>query len=361
MTNKYDIVKKNIRDKIITGEFQQSQKLPTESEMMASFAVSRYTVRRAISDLENENYVYRVQGGGSFVADWQTQKKSDNDPKVIGILSTHVASYIFPAIIDGADQVISENGYSLILANTHNDPERERVALTSLMSQNLAGLIVEPTQSALATPNIDLYQKINQMNIPVIFINATYKNMTNYSVISDDEAAFYRATNYLMTKGHTNIVGVFQVDDRQGVHRLNGYLKSYQDHPAFLTHCVPIMYKSDEISIALNKVTDLLIDDANQRPTAIIAYNDQLAIRIIDLIHDLGLRVPDDVSVIGFDDFQLSKYISPRLTTMTHAKERMGHDAATLLIQKIKHHKISSIVYQSELIERDSVKDIRPS
>ncbi|MEX0380013.1 GntR family transcriptional regulator [Leuconostoc sp. MS02] len=359
MANKYEIVKKNILDQILRGTYEKDQQLPTESDMMAAFSVSRYTVRRAISDLENEKFIYRVQGGGSFVADWSTTKKFEEIPKVIGILSTHVASYIFPAIIDGADQVLSENGFSLILANTHNDPVRERTALINLMSQNLGGLIIEPTQSAIDTPNVDLYQKLDQMNIPMIFINAAYNNFEGTTLLSDDKAAFYRATNYLIDRGHQKIIGIFQVSDSQGVHRLEGYLKAYQDHPNILPNCTPIMYKSDEVSDALQSTTELLLKEPEKRPTAIITYNDQLAIRIIDLIHDVGLSVPEDISVIGFDDFQLSQYLSPRLTTMTHAKQNMGKDAAKLLLQKIKHHKVTDIVYDSKLIARDSVKDIR--
>ncbi|CBL90915.1 GntR family transcriptional regulator [Leuconostoc gasicomitatum] len=358
MANKYEIIKKSILDKILRGTYQKDQQLPTESDMMSDFSVSRYTVRRAISDLENEKFVYRVQGGGSFVADWSVTKKFEDAPKVIGILSTHVASYIFPAIIDGADQVLSENGFSLVLANTHNDPVRERTALTNLMGQNLGGLIIEPTQSALDTTNIDLYQKLDQMNIPMVFINAAYNNFEGTKLVSDDKLAFDRATNYLIKRGHKKIVGVFQVSDSQGVHRMAGYLKAYQDHPNILPYCTPIMYKSDEVNDALRAISELLAKKPEQRPTAIIAYNDQLAIRTIDLIHDVGLKVPEDISVIGFDDFQLSQYLSPRLTTMTHAKEDMGKDAAQLLLQKIKHHKTNSVVYSSKLIERESVRDI---
>ncbi|MDY5162332.1 GntR family transcriptional regulator [Leuconostoc citreum] len=358
MPSKYETVKKYILDQIVTGELQKDQKLPTESEMMATFSVSRYTIRRAISDLENENYVYRIQGGGSFVTDWQTQRAPDKMPRVIGILSTHVASYIFPAIIDGADQVISDSGFSLSLANTHNQPAKERTALINLMSQNLAGLIVEPTQSAIPTPNIDLYQKLQKMAIPIVFINAGYQNVADVSVISDDSEAIYRATNYLISKGHHRIVGVFQVDDQQGVNRLDGYMKAYQAHSALLTDCMPMMYKSDDVTQALHQINELVVQSPTKRPTAIIAYNDQLAIRIIAMIHDLGLRVPEDISVLGFDDFQLSQYLSPRLTTMTHEKQKMGQDAAKLLIQKINHHKVASIIYRPELIERDSVKDL---
>ncbi|WP_394468359.1 GntR family transcriptional regulator [Leuconostoc mesenteroides] len=358
MANKYEIVKKDILEKILSGEYDKNQQLPTESEMMTAFSVSRYTVRRAISDLENEKHVYRVQGGGSFVADWSAAKKYEEIPKVIGILSTHVASYIFPAIIDGADQVLSENGFSLILANTHNDPKRERTALTNLMSQNLGGLIIEPTQSAIDTPNIDLYQKIAQLNIPMVFINASYNNFEGTTLVSDDKNAIYQVTEYLIKRGHKRITGVFQVSDVQGIYRLNGFLQSYQNHPNILPESSSIMYKSDEVNEALQNMRELLVKNPDQRPTAVIAYNDQLAIRIVDLIHEVGLKVPQDISVIGFDDFQLSQYLSPRLTTVSHAKEKMGQDAARLLLQKIKHHKVESIVYHSQLIERESVSDI---
>lgn len=358
MTSKYEILKHHILEQILNGELVKGQKLQTESEMMAAFSVSRYTVRRAISDLENDHYVYRVQGGGSYVADWQAKQKQDKAPSVIGILSTHVASYIFPAIIDGADQVISENGYSLVLANTHNEPKRERIALINMMKQNLAGLIIEPTRSATATPNIDLYDKLREDGVPMIFINATYPNFDEVSVISDDQAAIYQATKYLMAKGHKRIVGAFQVDDRQGVNRLDGFMRAYQEQSELLTEFTPVIYKSDETTQVLHHINDILMRSPELRPTAIIAYNDQLAIQIIALAHDLGLRVPEDVSVMGFDDFQMSRYVTPPLTTMSHEKERMGRDAANLLLQQIKHHKVESICYEPRLVVRDSVQDL---
>lgn len=354
--NKYEVIKQYILDKILSGEYVVDQKLPTESELMALFLVSRYTVRRAISDLENEKFIYRIQGGGSFVADKFTLPQKETAPQVIGVMSTHIASYIFPAIIDGIDQVLSKNNFSFILANTHNDPTREREALKNLMRQNLGGLIIEPTRSAVETPNIDLYQKIEKLGIPMVFINAAYKNLHGTSLVSDDQHAFYEATSYLFSQNHKKIVGVFQVDDLQGVHRLDGYLKAYQDHSEFLPFCKPIMYQSDGVSEALSQVNELLLKSVEERPTAILAYNDQLAIRIMDLVHDIGLNIPSDVSIIGFDDFQLSKYMSPKLTTMAHAQQTMGRDAASLLLQKINHHKVDSIIYKSVMIERDSVE-----
>lgn len=356
--NKYEIVKQYILDKILSGIYTVDQKLPTESELMLTFSVSRYTVRRAISSLENENYIYRVQGGGSFVAEKTESTKKELVPQVIGVISTHVASYIFPAIIDGIDQVLSENNFTFVLANTHNNPGRERIALKNFMQQNLGGLIIEPTQSSTETANIDLYKQIEQLGIPIIFINAIYKNIKGTSLTTDDENAFYEATNYLFDKNHKKILGIFQIDDLQGLHRLDGYIKAYQEHPKLLPFCKPIMYQYDNLDTALKQINELLVKNPSERPTAIMAYNDQLAIRIMDLIKGIGLDIPKDISIIGFDDFQLSKYMSPRLTTLTHVQQKMGRDAASLLLQKIKHHNIDSIVYKPIMIERDSVIEL---
>ncbi len=160
MQAKYEIVEEGIKGKILSGEYQVGDKLPTETELMQKYAVSRYTVRRAIGDLENEHFVYRIQGGGMYVNDWQSAKATETTSnRMLGIITTHIANYIFPNIISGADQIISDNGYAMLLANTHNDPQRERKSLITMLDSNVTGLIIEPTQSTLQSPNMDLYQK----------------------------------------------------------------------------------------------------------------------------------------------------------------------------------------------------------
>ncbi|SPX68374.1 arabinose operon repressor [Lactiplantibacillus plantarum subsp. plantarum] len=126
MENKYQKVKDALKEAILSGEYAIDAKLPTETEMMKRFAVSRYTIRRAVGDLETEHFIYRIQGGGMFVQDWHKDWSSEHDSKIIGVIATHVADYIFPQIIYGIDQVISEGGYSLLLGNTHNNHQRER-------------------------------------------------------------------------------------------------------------------------------------------------------------------------------------------------------------------------------------------
>lgn len=360
MQAKYEIVEDGVKEKILAGTYAIGDKLPTETELMNEYEVSRYTVRRAIGDLENEDFVYRIQGGGMYVNDWQTaQTNKNNSNRMIGVIATHVANYIFPSIINGADQIISDNGFSILLANTHNDPKLERRSLTTMLQSDVSGLIIEPTQSTIPTSNRDLYDKVVTLGLPVVFINATYDlpELSAPSVTTNDVGAMTKLTNYLIDQGHERILGVFQVDDIQGVNRMNGFIKAYQEHSTIALKSNIIMYQSmDPIKQVLAKIEHAV--KSNSRPTAIMCYNDQLAIRVIDMVKSLNINIPDDISITGFDDYNVVRYIDPAITTMSHEKERMGHDAAQLLMNLINKKPAKSIVYDPEMIVRDSVKKI---
>lgn len=114
MDTKYDIVKKGLRNDIISGKFAIGEKLPTEANLTEQYNVSRYTVRRATAGLEQENYLYRIQGDGMYVNDWKKVPAAKTENKVIGVITTHLADYIFPEIISGIDQIISDAGYAYL-------------------------------------------------------------------------------------------------------------------------------------------------------------------------------------------------------------------------------------------------------
>ncbi|WP_367296366.1 GntR family transcriptional regulator [Levilactobacillus yonginensis] len=353
MENKYQKVKDALKEAILSGRYQIDHKLPTETEMMEQFNVSRYTVRRAVGDLETEHFIYRIQGGGMFVQDWHKDWTTESDSNMIGVITTHFADYIFPRIIYGIDQVISDSGYSLLLGNTHNDHQKERKNLINMLNGKVAGLIIEPTQSALPNPNMDLYQEIKDDGIPVLFINASYPQLDFPAVTTDDVGGERRIMDYLLELGHESIVGIFQVDDIQGVHRMNGFVQAYQQHPEISYKSNLIMYQSgDDFTKITNRIDSYLATE--DRPTAIACYNDQLAIRLQAYLKSQGLRIPEDVSVVGFDNYQMAQYLSPSLTTLSHEKEIMGQDAAKMMLKLLDKQDVQSITYDPQLVIRHS-------
>lgn len=359
MATKYEVIKKDIKEKILAGSYAINDKLPTESSMMKDYKVSRYTVRRAISDLEHEQFIYAVQGGGMFVDDWQKKiKREPLENKQIGVITTHIADYIFPNIITGIDRYISNEGYTILLSNTQNDPEKERTSLKSMLNSNISGLIIEPTQSALSNPNKDLFDKLLKSGLPTVFINSHYPDLKFNYIEMNDVASGKAVTDALFKMGHKRILGIFKIDDSQGVHRMNGYVNSYQTHSQYSYLSEIVMYQStDNLHSLFKRIGEIF--KREDRPTAVVCYNDQLAIQLIDLIRSLDLRVPEDVSIIAFDNYQLSKYIAPKLSTVEHPKEKMGREAAKMLFDLMKGKKVPPFIkYEPELMLRESARKI---
>ena len=113
----------------------------------------------------------------------------------------------------------------------------------------------------------------------------------------------------------------------------------------------------DDMQQIFKRVEQILLRE--DRPTAIACYNDQLAIQLIALIKTLGLSVPTDVSVVGFDNYQLSEFTDPSLTTINHLKEQLGRAAGSMILDMINHKDVKSITYPPELIIRRSVLDLK--
>lgn len=356
MDTKYEIVKNGLLADIKAGKYGIGDKLPTESELMEQYSVSRYTVRRAATELENDHYAYRIQGGGMYVDNWTKKQAEHLADKRIGVITTHLADYIFPSIISGIDRVVSTEGYSLMVANTHNDHQIERDSLLNMLNTGIQGLIIEPTLSAITNPNADIYQQIKDAGIPVVVINAAMDEKNFPIVTMDDRKAEFELTDYLLNQGHTHILGIFKVDDIQGVHRMRGFTEAYQQRPNLALDSDIIMYQSGEGQIAktIHKIEAYL--KGPDRPTAMAFYNDELAIQVMELVRSLGLRVPEDISIVGFDDFQLSQYVNPSLTTTVHPKNKMGFDAAKMLFKMIEGQPVASIVYEPQMIIRNSVQ-----
>lgn len=356
---KYEKVKDSLKKIIKSGKYTSGDKLPTESELMKEYGVSRYTIRRAAGELENEHYIYRIQGGGMYVDDWEKEHKHTANSKMIGVITTHFADYIFPRIISGIDRVLSENGYSLLLSNTHNNIKQEKIAVHRMLSNQVDGLIIEPTQSALPDKDLDCYREISKASIPALFLNSHFSQINfPYLEVNDSEVE-ETMVNHLIEIGHRKILGIFQVDDMQGTHRLQGFLNAYLQHPDISYLGENIMYHAtQDMTPIFNKVVGLL-QNRDEKPTAIVCYNDQLAIQIMNVVKSIDLRIPDDISIVGFDDYYMGRYVLPRLTTIAHPKEKMGIDAAKMILKMINGESVKSKVYHLTPEYHKSIRSLK--
>jgi GntR family transcriptional regulator, arabinose operon transcriptional repressor len=229
--------------------------------------------------------------------------------------------------------VLSGNGYSIILKNTDNDTEKESIYLKDMLDKNIKGLIIEPTKSALFSPNIELYDALDNHNISCVFIHGCYQGLEDKPyVILDDVSGMYAIVKYLAGLGHKNIVGIFKADDIQGLNRHTGYTKALADSALPYNPDSVIWFHTEDKKIKPGNEIKRLIE-SNYEIDAVACYNDEIAFSVFQTIGGMGLKVPDDISVTGFDDSYHSDNCSVRLTTVTHPKEKLGEEAAELLLQ----------------------------
>lgn len=357
MKHKYEIVKENIISWAIDGKYKPHQKIPTESEMMDLFKVSRHTIRKAISDLSSDHYLYRIQGSGIYMSDFKQNESYLKKNKNVGVLTTYISNYIFPDIIRGIENTLYDKSYSLLLSSTKNNIMFENRNLNNLLAHKIDGLIMEPTKSAYQNPNMGYLNNLVEQNIPFIMINASYPQIEVPSLCVDDFKGGKMAAEYFFNLGHRNVMGIFKVDDLQGLHRMNGFISDCQKNDILLNQDHIITYLSEETNSLLpDKIKNVI--SKNQHPTGVFCYNDEIAFMVVSIAHSLNLKVPEDISVIGFDDSQIARIMNPKLTTITHPKQKMGIDAAKLIIKLINNHNqfedSDSIVYEPKLVVRNS-------
>lgn len=361
-TTKYSMVKEKITDWITNGKVQPGEKIHSENELGKMFGVSRHTIRQAIGDLVHEGWLYREQGAGTFVSHQHvhTSQPTHSHPPVkrtknIGVIMTYISDYIFPSIIKGMESYLTTQGYSLTFACTDNDIKKEKQCLQTMINRNIDGLIIEPTKTNTFNPNIKLYLELEQNKIPYLMINQFYSQLSPPHLVVDDEHGGFISTEHLIKLGHKKIIGLFKSDDLQGINRMKGFIQAYKAYGIPFFPEMLINYSTEnQVEFPMERLAEAF--ETINKPTAIICYNDQLAIQVIQFLRTLHLSIPEDISIIGYDDSFLTEVSEVKLTSVSHPKMEMGIDAAKWIVDAVEEKGTfpPSYVYKPKLVLRHS-------
>jgi LacI family transcriptional regulator len=285
-----------------------------------------------------------------------------NKTNDIGVIVEDISVFNAPEIINGIHAAAEEKGLSILLTNMglfkkngNQYPEISKckeLALplfNQLVSNQVEGIIYIGIHSR------DITGLIPDSKIPIVYTYCYTKNENDYSVNYDDESASYQITKYLINKGHTQI-GLISglINSVSSYARFQGYQKALSEQMLMFN---PQFVKTGDWQYESGyRMTQDLLNQENI-PTAIIAMNDLMAAGAIQAIKDNGRQVPNDISVVGFDNRELSAYISPTLTTMSLPLEEMGKKAMDILNQIRNKYTVNQKKYRldCQLVERDSV------
>lgn len=353
---KYVSLVKWIKEKINTRELHPGDKLYSENELSEMFGLSRQTVRHAIGILESEGMVERVRGSGTYIGSRKgtVRKKTMN----IAVISTYVDGYIFPPTLQGIVQTLSSEGYMTQIAFTNNRVANERKILEGILEKdNVDGVIVEATKSALPNPNLEYYRELRRRQIAILFFNCVYPGLNAPIVALDDVNVAKDAVEYLISQGHRKIGGIFKADDGQGKLRYAGYMEALLKNGLSVDDR-KILWIDTEDQKALRNIRSSVLRRVTDC-TAVFCYNDEVAYGLVELLQKEGFRVPGQLSIVSIDGSELSLLAEPQITSIPYPMEELGKKAAENMIRLIDEPDFDgNYLYRPNILVRDSVKKI---
>lgn len=336
-TPKYLQLKEIIIQHFEKEYYQTGQKIPSENELMKRFAISRSTVRQTLNELANEGLIYKKQGLGSFYAG--KPENAISRSYLIGVIVPRLSFYIYPQIIQGINDIAHQKRYNIVLGSSDVQPEKELACLEQLLEKRIDGLLIEPSGGFLRFEDSPNFQRVQALTMPVVFMDWALDDAAISYVAPDDVEGGLRATRYLIDAGHRRIACISPYDTLPGIQRRQGYCNAleacnipYDDR---LDQATSIVQWNDPRNI-VNLVQNVL-KLGDDRPTAIFFFNDDGALRGYEAIREAGLRVPEDISVMGFDDSDFAVVPDVPLTTMIHPKYQLGRWAAEILFEQLDH------------------------
>ncbi len=360
MAIKYKWLAGKLRDMCLSGMQKGNLKLPTEKELCSRYHVSRQTVRQALALLQQEGMIEKRHGSGTYI----TGRLPDPSRNQIAILLPDTQEYIYPGVLSDLRDMLSANGFADQVFETGNRLSAERDILSSLLSHTPRGIIVEGCQSALPSPNLDLYETLIQKGIPVLFLHNYYPQLRDCLFVKDDNyGGSSLLVRHLASLGHKHIAGIFKSDDLQGPERYQGYIETLRDCGLPLRDELICWYnESDLCSLRTRQDTLFLrrmVADRLSGCSAVICYNDEIAFWLIKELLLAGYRLPQQMAVAAFDNTYLSNQGIMTLTTLSHRLHEVGRTAAGMLLDKLKGLPVRSLEVPWSLSVKDSTGDMR--
>jgi LacI family transcriptional regulator len=273
--------------------------------------------------------------------------------QTIGVVVPDIANPFFTSVIRGVEMVGQQSGYSIILCDTNEDPQQERRQLSALFSRRVDGVLISSSNYDAAK------DRLTRRRFPIVFFDRIPRGYKGDAVLTDNLPAAYRAVRYLIQVGHRRIAIITGALDFSVVaDRIDGYRKAMQE--AALPIPAPYIQQGDfklesghRCGLALMRLPD--------PPTAIFSCNNLMTLGLMGALVELKITCPDQVSVLGFDDFDWAACFNPRLTTMAQQMFEMGKSAMEMLVQRIESPLAEPENEQGHIVVLEATLRIRDS
>lgn len=322
--------------------------IATVSRGLKDDAVVNKKTRKKILDLA-EKMGYRSNHFARNLRNQRTQ--------TIGVIVPRLNSYFMSTVIAGIESVANKEGFNLIISQSSESAQKEKASAKTMFNNRVDGLLISLSYD---TNDISYFDQFSKKNIPVIFFDRGEENDNFTNVLIDNRKAAYEATKHLIEQGCKRIVHITVKSGRNlYLDRLNGYKQALAENN--------IDFKNEYLiigNLSMEAGTDAaaIIHKMDPLPDGILVANDNCAVGCMLALKQAGIRIPEDIAFVGFNNDPVSKVIEPNLTTINYPGYEMGEAAARNLINHLNGtypiHTTNTIVLRSELIIRASSKKL---
>ncbi|HBY97148.1 MAG TPA: LacI family transcriptional regulator [Chloroflexi bacterium] len=328
--------------------------MPINSKEIAAHAgVSQATVSRVLNNKPNvrektRKRVLRAIEELGYYPNAEARSLVTRRTTKLGLVVSDILNPFYPEFIETVEALARRQGFNVLLCNTQRDPQNDEVYARLLIEQRVAGTIFSSI-----TPLSNAPSQLSQAGIPFVFVNRYLKDTSANIVITDNFQGAYKMTEYLLQLGHVRIAfirGLSNVTTSQD--REAGYRRCLQDHGL---EAEIVVEQGDYTREGAYEATTRLLQRFPAAPSAIFCANDYMAFGALDAIYQHNLRVPEDISVVGFDNIALSALQAIGLTTIEQPIGKMACKAMEILLSRIEAGNSSdfqTVVYKPKLIVR---------
>lgn len=335
----------------------------TIKDIARALGLSTSTVSRALRDsyeisLETKKLVLEYAQKINYHPNPIALSLKERRSRSIGVIVCEIANSYFSQIINGIESIAYSKGYNVIIGQSRESEEREMLNLQYLTSRSIDGLIISVS---VETKDFAYFRELHDRGMPIVFFDRIVEELQTHKVIVDNYKGAYDATLHLIRNGYRNIATLSNAPVLSiSRERLAGYKAALQDNglgvkDEMIKYCLHGGMILEEVETAMNELLSL-----KKKPDAIIAAADKLTTGCLRIIKAKGLKVPDDIALVGFSNTDLTDLMDPPLSVIRQPAFEMGEIATELLLQLIESKRpvtdFETRVLSTELLVRDSTQ-----
>jgi len=348
-------LRRDVRD----AHYAPGQRLPSEVDLARLLGVSRGTVRQALAALIADGLLHTIAGRGTFVSDGPPLHQAG----LIGMILPSVVRARNPELIGGAEETFRRAGYSMILGISGDERWLETEQLQRIVGQGASGAIVYTVDGPLDVPAL---RRLVDRGFPLVLIDRYFPDLPVDTVTIDSLSGGYRAVQHLASAGFRRIgfIGTDNVETSSIVERMAGYRWALEQYG--------LEYRADLVCTDVRRLLSwpprepdkarhneaVLRQFLNRprRPDAVFVCNDSVAFQVVQVAESLGLRIPEDLALVGFDNVAYADYFGVPLSSIEQPRHEIGATAASLLLDRLagRRREVGRVVIGTRLIVRRS-------